>query len=55
MFSLIGAWTNGWVNNQKAADLRRHHVYYDVTVMFISKIENRPGKGMIFHKRFMGL
>ena len=24
MFSLICAWTNGWVNNQVAGDLRRH-------------------------------
>ena len=30
MFSLI--WTNGWVNNQDAGDLRRHRTNYDVTV-----------------------
>ena len=35
MFSLISAWINGWVNNRKAGDLRRHRAYYDVTVMFI--------------------
>ena len=29
MFSLICAWTNGWVNNCEAGDLRRH---YYVTV-----------------------
>ena len=33
MFSLIGAWINGWVNNREAGDLRRHRVHYDVTVM----------------------
>ena len=32
MFSLICAWINGWVNNGKAADLRRHCVHYDVTL-----------------------
>ena len=33
MFSLICAWINGWVNNRKAGDLRRHRDHYDVTVM----------------------
>ena len=33
MFSLICTWTNGWVNNQDASDLRCHRTYYDVTVM----------------------
>ena len=33
MFSLIFAWTNGWVNNRETADLRRHRAHYDVTVM----------------------
>ena len=32
MFSLICAWTNG-CTNQDAADLRYHHIHYDVTVM----------------------
>ena len=31
--SLIGTWINAWVNNCEAADLRRHRVHYDVTVM----------------------
>ena len=31
--SLIRAWTNGWVNNRDAVDLRRHRAHYDVTVM----------------------
>ena len=33
MFSLMCAWTNGWVNNRCAGDLRRHLDHYDVTVM----------------------
>ena len=33
MFSLIGTWTNVWVNNRDAGDLRRHSTHYDVTVM----------------------
>ena len=33
MFSLMCAWTNGWVNNREAGDLRRHRANYDVTVM----------------------
>ena len=33
MFSLICVWTNGWVNNRDAGDLRRYRAHYDVTVM----------------------
>ena len=33
MSSLICAWTTGWVNNRDIGDLRRHHAYYDVTVI----------------------
>ena len=35
MFSLICAWTNGWVNNGDAGDLRRHRAHYDGVVMFL--------------------
>ena len=31
--SLICAWTNGWINNLCAGDLRRHRAHYDVTAM----------------------
>ena len=31
-FSLICAWTNGWVSNRYACDLRRHCANYDVIV-----------------------
>ena len=33
MFSLMCAWTNDWVNNRDAGDLRRHRAHYDVIVM----------------------
>ena len=33
MFSLIYSWTNGWVNNREAVDLRRHCAHYGVVVM----------------------
>ena len=33
MFSMIGVGINGWVNNRKAGDLRRHRAHYDVIVM----------------------
>ena len=35
LFSLICAQINGWVNNRKAGDLRRHRAHYDVTVMYM--------------------
>ena len=34
LFSLICAWTNGWVNNWEAGDMIRHRTHYDVTVMW---------------------
>ena len=34
MFSLICAWTNGWVRTHEAGDLRRHRAHYDVIVMY---------------------
>ena len=37
MFSLICAWTNGWVNNHDAGDLRRHRTHHSVTVMVLLK------------------
>ena len=33
MFTLICLWTNDWVNNREAGDLRRLRVHYDVIVM----------------------
>ena len=33
MFSLICAWTNGWVSNRYAGDFRHHCAHYNVTVM----------------------
>ena len=40
LFSLICAWTNGWVNNRDGGDLRRHCAHYDVTVM--TRCYNEP-------------
>ena len=33
IFSMICAWTNDWVNNCEAGDLRRHRGHYDANVM----------------------
>ena len=33
MFSLTCTWINGWGTIGEAGDLRRHHAYYDVTVI----------------------
>ena len=38
MFSLICAWTNGWVINPCVGDFRRHCVHYDVTVMIPRRV-----------------
>ena len=35
MFSLIWTWTNSWVNNPEAGDLRRNRAHCDVSVMVI--------------------
>ena len=35
MFSLICAWTTGWINDLDGGDLRRHRAHYDVTLMLI--------------------
>ena len=41
IFLLICAWINGWVNNGKAGDLRRHRAHYDITVMVIQQCSHR--------------
>ena len=33
MSSVTSAWTNGWVNNRDASDLRCHRAHYEVIVM----------------------
>ena len=61
VFSLIRAWTNGWVNNRDAVDLRRHRTHWDVAVMRHARdltIQQPSELGrrintMSFHKRFM--
>ena len=44
MFVFICAWTNGWVNNHDAGDLRRHRVHYDVTIMVSDCFSARPSR-----------
>ena len=47
MSSLICAWTNGWVNNNEAGDLRRYRAHYDVTIMWhmcVYECSTRPRK-----------
>ena len=46
LWPLICAWTNGWVNNRDAGDLRRHRSHYDVTVMVmlcLQRVKRRHG------------
>ena len=42
MFSLICAWTNSWVNNRDADDLRHHRAHYGVTVMILRRDPDCP-------------
>ena len=42
------AWTNGWVNNRDAGDLRRHCAHYDVPVMMWLTIFRRQHHCLIF-------
>ena len=41
MFSLICAWTNGWVNNRGAGDLRHNCAHYDVIVISTQRLAHR--------------
>ena len=55
LFSLIWAWINGWVNNHKGGDLRRHRAHYDVTVMHWINYNCCPAKPLrclLFVSRF---
>ena len=53
MFSFIGGWINGWVNNREAADLRRHRAHYEVTAMTcaIAYRHNDRWRGPSWHHR----
>ena len=42
MFSLIWAWTTGWISNRDACDLRRHRAHHDVIVMIQSAAHHTP-------------
>ena len=46
MFSLTCPWTNGWVNNRYASDVRHHRAHHDITV-----IEHRSGVKLLFSQR----
>ena len=48
MFTLICAWTNGWVNNRETGDLRRHQAHYDVIVIEkkCQKMSSHPMRGI---------
>ena len=35
MFPLVCSWTNSWVNDIDASDLRRHRAHYDIIVLSI--------------------
>ena len=52
MLSLICTWTNGWVNNRDAGDLRHHRAHCDVPVMsfLYSQVRNIPWRA-IFRSR----
>ena len=52
MFSLICTWTNDWVNNRDAGDLRRHRGHYDVTIM--TYIKQQLHKAVIRGKLHIG-
>ena len=52
MFSLICIWTNGWVNNRNAGDLRRYCAHYDVTVKQAQENDTSNGWRSIFHNRW---
>ena len=45
MFPFICTWTNGWVNNQDAGDLRRHHAHHDITTMHCKMDAGRVVQG----------
>ena len=45
MFSLIHAWTSGWVNNRDDDDLGRHRTHYDTTlILYVYIIKTKPSR-----------
>ena len=49
MFSLICAWTNSWVNNRDAGDLRRYRTHHDVTNVPFWDFPECPGTMLSGH------
>ena len=55
MFSLMRAWTNGWVNNRDTGNLTRHHAHYVVTVtIFLFLPACRRQQDVVFMLDFSG-
>ena len=48
MFSLIGVWINGWVNNREAGDFRRYRAHYDDIVMQNEKVRWSNLQAIVF-------
>ena len=58
MFSLICSWTNGWVNNREASNLRHHLAHYDVTEMIVNTIvvdDSARSQGISSHDIGLGI
>ena len=51
MLSLICARINGWVNNRKAGDLRRHRAHYDAIVMEFAEHGNMTAEFCTRHRK----
>ena len=54
MFSMICAWTNGWVNNREAGDLRRHRCPLWRHFNGIFTTESAPAIVSIAHTHYCG-
>ena len=48
-FSLICVWTNSWINNGEAGDLRRYRAHYDLILMLTHCIKCLNHCGLLTH------
>ena len=53
MFSVICAWTNGWVNNLDVGDFWRLRAHYDVIVLSRDTKDLFQATDMISHKKIV--
>ena len=53
MFFSICVWINGWVNNRKAGDLRRHRGHYGVNVMYQVPCVPNISPNVLFERRYI--